>query len=407
MIPVKQAVDIVLNESTRLPGETVPLTDATGLVLAEEVRSDVEMPPFDKSAMDGYAVVSDDTQNGPGDLEVVGVIPAGQQPEFTITSGQAAKIMTGAPLPDGADAVLQVERTELLSDGKVKLLESVVPGQNVARRGEIMKGGDKVLAQGTFISPAVVGMLAAVGRAEVPVYRRPTVGVMVTGSELVEITRTPGPAQIRDSNGYALTSQIRDAGATARYLGMAPDKLAALTEMVKRGLRNDVLLVSGGVSMGDLDLVEEVLARLEVEIFFDKVNIKPGKPLVFGRRGRTLAFGLPGNPVSASTCFEVFVKPAVRKMMGFRHLHNPRVPARLEEDFPVTSKREIFHPAYTVLRDGVFRTVPVWWRGSADILAFARSNSFLVIPSGSAGLSAGDGVEVMLRNEFWSSMEDD
>lgn len=403
MIAVKQALDIIAQQTTGLADEEVTILEACGCILAEEVFSDIDMPPFDKSSMDGYAVRSRDLTYVPAELQQVGFIAAGVSPDFSVQPGQAAKIMTGAPMPKGADSVQMVEKTESVGVEAVRILESVANRQNVALKGEIFRNNERVLAKGTYISPAVIGVLACVGKASVKVYKRPRVGILVTGSELVEVNIRPAPAQIRNSNGYALYHQVLETGGRPEQLGVAPDDPDKLTRSIEAGLKNDVLLVSGGVSMGDLDLVENVFENLGVKVLFEKVNMKPGKPLVFGRKDETLVFGLPGNPVSTSTVFEVFVKPALLKMMGFPHTHNPVVPAVLRQDFETKTKRELYHPARSFLEDGRFFVEPILSRGSADILAFSKSNAFLVVRSGVRKLEAGATVPVMLRNDFWRS----
>ncbi|MFQ5707344.1 MAG: gephyrin-like molybdotransferase Glp [bacterium] len=403
MISVQDALDITLAETRRLQAEEVSLLQACGYILAEEVFSDVDMPPFEKSSMDGYAVKYVDLKKAPAVLEVVGWIPAGTHPEFTIRRGQTAKIMTGAPLPAGADSVQIVEKSEPVADGRVKLLESIAPGGNVARAAEVLKAGEKVFGAGTYVSPAVVSVLATVGKSTVKIYRRAEVGILVTGSELVEIDQKPGLAQIRNSNGYTLYHQALEAGARPQHFGVVRDDADEITEKIEAGLSKDVLLISGGVSMGDLDLVAGILKKLGVQILYHKVNVKPGKPLAFGKKGRTLVFGLPGNPVSSSTIFEIFVKPTLLKMMGFRQIHNARVKAVLAADFRHKSKRETYHPARTVCADGQFHVTPLQSKGSADVLAFAKSNSFLILPGDRPAYDRGDQVEVMLRSEVWKT----
>ncbi|RMF63452.1 MAG: molybdopterin molybdenumtransferase MoeA, partial [Calditrichaeota bacterium] len=287
MITVKEAVQRVLQETELLGHEELSVVEARGHVLAEEVRADVDMPPFHKSSMDGYALKASDTARTPAVLEVVGTIPAGTSPTLEVQAGQAAKIMTGAPLPAGADAVQKVELTTSGPDGRVTILEPVVGGTNVAKQGEIFAAGAVVASRGTFITPAVVGLLAAVGRESVQVFARPKVAVLVTGDELVPLGQKPGPGQIRNSNGYALQAQVLGCGAIPEVLGVSSDVKEVLAQKIADGLNADVLLISGGVSMGDFDLVEDVLAEHAVTMFFQKVSIKPGKPTVFGRREKS------------------------------------------------------------------------------------------------------------------------
>jgi molybdopterin molybdotransferase len=401
MISVQQALDIVLDHTVVSTPETVSIFEAGGYVLAEDIRSDIDMPPFDKSTMDGYALKAGDVAQAPTVLEVVGAIPAGAFPEFEIRSGQAAKIMTGAPLPKGADAVQIVEKTAAAENGRVTILEPVAPGKNISPQSEIIAVGEKVLSRGTFINPAVIGVLAAVGKSEVKIHRRPRVAILVTGDELVEIQQKPQAGQIRNSNGYALYHQVRNCGALPQPLGVAPDQREALRTKIAEGLQRDVLLISGGVSMGDLDLVEEVFKQLDVKILFEAVNIKPGKPTVFGKRENTLVFGLPGNPVSASTVFEIIVKPALRKMMGHAQVHNIRRRAIAANDFDSKTRRDNYAPARTYFEEDKILTAVLPSKGSSDILAFARSNSFAIVPGEVQKIKRGELVEVVLRDEFW------
>ncbi len=380
MISLSEAIRKTLEMTSRLPVESVPLSEASGRILAEEVATDIDMPPFDKSSMDGFALRAHDCAKLPATLEVAGQIPAGTYPDFQISKGQAAGIMTGAPMPDGADSVQQVEKTQSPTPTSVSILEPVRPGQNVARRGEIMTTGQRVLASGVRISAAVVGLLATVGKYQVQVYRRPTVAILVTGDELVGVDEIPGPGQIRNSNGYALCAQVLAAGAIAETMGVAADERDELREKIRIGLECDVLILSGGVSMGEYDFVAEALTELGTNIHYNKVRVKPGKPTVFGHRGDTLVFGLPGNPVSASTIFELIARPALRKMMGFAQFQNLQVEAVLDGEFVSKTNRAYFHPAHTCFRDGAYHTTPLQTTGSADIWAFARSNSYVIAP---------------------------
>ncbi len=401
MIQVDDAIQTALNAVSPLGCERLPLQQANGYILAEDIASDIEMPPFDKSAMDGYALRAEDVANAPVELDVVGTVAAGVFPDFAAGPGQAVKIMTGAPLPQGSDSVQMIEKTEATAGQKVRILESVAPGKHVAVKGEVIRQAEIVLKKGTYLSPAVAGVLATVGVEAVPVYKRPKVGILVTGDELVEIHEIPKAGQIRNSNGHALFSQVLASGAIPVTLGIAPDNIADLYDKLEEGLSNDVLLISGGVSMGEFDFVEKVLDKLAVKIHFDKVNIKPGKPTVFGTTDTCNVFGLPGNPVSASTIYEIIVRPVLRKMLGHVNLHNLCESATLLADFRNTTRRVNYHPAITTLQEGKFQVIPVKSKGSADVSAFAASNSYLIASEENHLYNKGDRVEVMLRDEFW------
>jgi molybdopterin molybdotransferase len=398
MIKLHEAFEIVLQHTPRLSAERVLLLQARGRVLAEDVASDVDMPRFARSGVDGYAVRVADLSRLPARLQVAGNIAAGTFPEFVLAAGQAAKIMTGAPVPEGADAVQMIERARAASNAKeVDILEAVARGANITPLGSEAQRGQVVAPAGSFISPAMIGLLAAVGRSEVNVYRAPSVGVIATGDELVEIHEQPERAQIRNSNSYCLFAQIEDAHATPHVLGIARDQKSQLRELIQRGLQYDVLLLTGGVSMGDLDLVEDVFAELGFEIFFNKVAVKPGKPVVFARAGKTLVFGLPGNPVSAATIFELLVRPVIRKMMGHAIYQNQIVSARLTQRFLNRSGRENYAAAWTWYENGGYHVRPLPSKGSGDVVSYAASNSYLICPIDRTELHAEEHVQAMLR----------
>jgi len=403
MITVRQALEIVLQQTARLPIETKSLLESAGRVLAKDVISDVDMPPFPRSTMDGFAVRSDDIRNAPVRLQVVGTIPAGSYPNFSLQPRQAAKIMTGAPLPSGADAVQMVEKTRALDEGTaVVILESAAFGHNVSPFGSEARQDEVMLPAGTFISPGVIGLLAAVGKITVSVYGAPAVGILATGDELVDITVKPALGQIRNSNSFTLYAQVRQAGGRPQLLGIAKDTKTDLRNCIAEGLQYDLFLATGGVSMGDLDLVEKVFAEFDLEVFFDKIAMKPGKPVVMARSsaGR-LIFGLPGNPVSATTVFEVLVRPAMRKMMGFPVYQNQMVLATLTEPFANRSGRENYAPAVTWYEEKRFMVRPLKSKGSGDVVTYAKSNSYLICPIDCAELLPNENVVVMLRPDFF------
>jgi len=403
MITVRQALEIALQKTARLPIATIPLLESSGHILAADVISDVDMPPFPRCTMDGYAVRSADVHNAPARLQVVGTIPAGSYPNFSLQPQQAAKIMTGAPLPYGADAVQMVEKTRPLEDGSaVAILESVPAGHNVSPLGSEARQGEVVLPAGKFISPGVIGLLAATGKSAVAVYRAPIVGILATGDELVEIEAKPGRGQIRNSNSATLYAQVQTAGGRPDLLGVAKDAKASLRHRIADGLHYDLFLATGGVSMGDLDLVEEVFAEFGLEVFFDKIAMKPGKPVVMARSNRGgIIFGLPGNPLSATTIFEVLVRPVMRKMMGFPVYQNQMVLATLTEPFANRSGRENYAPAVTWYEEKHFMVRPLKSKGSGDIVTYAKSNSYLICPIDRAELAPDETVVVMLRPDFF------
>jgi molybdopterin molybdotransferase len=404
MIPVEQALEIVLRETGVLPPEEVGLDDALSRVLAEDVRSDTDLPPFDRAAMDGYAVRAADVAGAPVALEVKGEVRAGQWPDLVVGPGQAVRIMTGAPVPRGATAVQQLEKTQALDEFRVTILEPAVEGANVARRGSQVREGDVVLSRGRMIDPAAVAVLASAGKGRVRAARRPAVGILVTGDEIVDVTAVPGPGQIRNSNGPAVAAQARLAGGEVRLLGVAPDRPEALETALRAGLSADVLVVSGGVSAGDYDLVEPALLELGATFLFTKVAIKPGAPLVFGRLGRTLVFGLPGNPVSAQVTFDLFVRPALLKMQGARVLSRPRVRVELLAGVTNRSGRKNHLPVRVRFEGGRLAARPVRSTGSSDLAAHARANALAVVDADRTAVEAGETVEAVLLGNF---LEDD
>lgn len=401
MIPVDKALEIVLAHTGTLPAEEVLLEGALGRVLAEEVASDLDLPPFDRAMMDGYALRAQDVDAVPARLAVVGQLRAGQFSDRVVQAGEAVQIMTGAPVPAGATAVVPVERTRALDAGRaVDVLERIPAGANIAPAGSEVTAGQTVLERGRTIDPAVVAVLAAVGRGRVRVGRRPRVSIVVTGDELVDVWQTPPRGRIRDSNGPAVLAQARWAGAEARLIGPVPDRSERLAEAVREGLDGDVLVVSGGVSEGAYDLVEQVLTRFDVGLLFTKVAIKPGAPLVFGRRGDLLVFGLPGNPVSAQVTFDLFVRAALLRLQGARVVGRPVAEAELLQAVTNRSGRRAHLPVRVRWEDGRLVARPVHSQGSADVVAHAHANALAVLESTRTSASPGDRVPVVLLGNF-------
>ena len=404
MIPMNEAVQIVMDSVKPLDSTTVPLMESLGYTLSERVVSDINMPPFEKATMDGYAVVGADVvgacRSDPVSLEVVEEIQAGSVPTKSISSGLAARIMTGAPMPAGADTVVMVEET-VSDNGTVKILEAAVPGQNRVPLGEDVRKGDTVLEAPCRIRPPEIGILAAVGMTEVPVYRRPIVGVVATGDEIVEPGETPAPGQIRNSNGYSMATQVSRAGGIPKYLGIAGDTVEDLRRVMEEGLDScDCLLLSGGVSAGVYDLVQGVMQDLGVSVLFDRIKMKPGKPLTFGTAGSKLVFGLPGNPVSSLVGLELLVRPAIRKMQAMSDPHRPRVSAKLEASFDQTPGREQFVPAFSVFSAGAWSTRWVGHHGSADLFSISEANSLFVVGAEVSSVEAGESVDTVLLSEW-------
>ena len=403
MLSVDEALQQVLARAAPCAPQVRPCGEALGLVLAEDISSDVDSPPHDKSLVDGYAVVADDLSDGSATLEVLEEVTAGAVPTRPVARGRATRIMTGAPVPNGADAVVMIERTELLTDPnktpRVRIAApAVLAGQNIMRRATSLARGDVVLRTGARLRPIELGLLAEVGRVEVCVVDRPTVAVLPTGNELVPPVKVPAAGQIRNSNGPMLAAAAAAAGASPVDLGIAVDDPRQLRTAIERGLQCDLLLISGGVSAGVLDLVPGVLAELGVEQVFHKVDLKPGKPLWFGVLPRSgshaLVFGLPGNPVSSLVCFELFVRPAIGRMAG-RDAALEEVSAPLAVEFQQRSDRPTYHPARLVGTGANLTVTPLDWQGSADLRTLVDAGALACFPGGARTYAAGKVIRVL------------
>lgn len=383
------------------PTESVELLAAAGRVLAEPVVADRDLPPFRRSTRDGYAVRSADLSQLPAMLEVVGEIRAGEALEKiprNIGGGQTASIMTGAPVPSGADAVVMVEYSS--AHGKhVEITRGATAGENIVARGAEACAGRMLFDRGTRMNAAAVALAASVGKSRLKVCKRPRVAVLTTGDEIVGVGATPGPTQIRNSNSYSLAAQIEKAGGEAVLLPIAPDELPPLRRLIEEGLKADLLLMTGGVSMGRYDLVEQALGQLHAEFFFTGAKIQPGRPVVFGKcgwGGRDVYFlGLPGNPVSTMVTFELFARPMLEALTGQSAAPLQFLYARLKKEIRVKTGLKRFLPA---MLSGEFENCEVElvaWQGSGDIAATARANCYLVIPPDRERISAGEWVAVM------------
>ncbi|MEB2309407.1 MAG: molybdopterin molybdotransferase MoeA [Candidatus Brocadiaceae bacterium] len=396
MISVDTAIKIVEDTIRPLPVITIPFENALGFCLAQDVYSDIDMPPFDRSAMDGYAVIAEDTTPAPVELTVIEDIAAGHMPTKTISRGQASKIMTGAAVPKGADAVVKFEETEDLSaNSRVKILRSIDRRRNISSRGEDMQVGQTVLRKNMLIRPQEIGILATVGKSHVEVFAAPTIGIISTGDELVNVGMKPSAAQIRNSNGYSLAAQSRSMRTDVELLGIVKDTKEEISKMMCRGFRKDILILSGGVSMGEYDLVGDVMKDLNTQIYFEKVALRPGKPVIFGKKDKTFIFALPGNPVASFVTFELFIYPAIRKMMGFPNIHRTTVKASLEMEILVKRKRREYRPALLRMHNNAWLVSPVEWHGSADLLATTMANCLLIVREDAEKLMAGDLVDVI------------
>ena len=399
MISVAEAIQIVREKTHSLGSEKVDLPNALGRVLAHEIVADSDLPPFDRSQMDGYAVRASDTTAAPVSLRIVGESAAGKGWHKRMEAGEAVRIMTGAPVPDGADSVQQVELTHELKDGTVvELLSAVEHGKSIVRRGEEIKAGETILQPGVTINAAMMAVLAAFGYAEVQVARRPRVAVAATGSELVGVNEQPGLDQIRDSNNYSISAYAELAGAVVQRLPLTRDETSLLKHQIAEAANNcDVVVTSGGVSMGVYDLTKAALKELDAEIFFERVALRPGKPIVFARLpGGALVFGLPGNPVSVSVTFNLFTRTALLAMQGVNEPVLKQETAVLARAVKGTNDRESYLPAQlTTNDDGELIAFPLKWGGSSDFVSFALTTALVIIPAGVKSMEAGSLVKAI------------
>ena len=402
----RKIVEQHASQVTSGTAETIDLIAAARRVLAEHIRADRDLPPFRRATRDGFAVRAVDVAKTPVALNVVGEIRAGAsaaQSALQVGSHQAVEIMTGAPVPAGADAVVMVEYTQRNGES-VEVQRPVTSGENVVPRGSECKAEDLLLSAGTRLTPASIGLAASVGKAQLSVYARPGVAILSTGDEVIDVTRNPGPNQIRNSNTYSLAAQVQSAGAMPLMLPIAPDRPEPLRELIEEGLEADLLLLSGGVSMGKYDLVEQIFTELEAEFFFTGAQIQPGKPIVFGRASAsdtekaTYFFGLPGNPVSTMVCFELFACPMIEALSGASPNPLRFLQARLKSEVRTKTGLTRFLPAQLT---GEFVNVEVElvrWQGSGDMVSTARANCYLVIPPDREKFAAGEMVSVLVTN---------
>ncbi|MEK7828934.1 MAG: gephyrin-like molybdotransferase Glp [Deltaproteobacteria bacterium] len=388
MISVEAALEIILSEIKPLGMERINVFSSLGRVLGEDIFASTDNPPWDNSAMDGYALRAIDTKtaskNKPIILKVIEDLPAGYTAKKTIKKGEAIRIMTGAPMPKGADAVLMVEDTEKTEikgqKSEVKIFREARLGDNIRKAGEDFRKGDLVLTKGVTIRPAEIGMLAAVGKPIVYVHQRPKVAVLSTGDELVEIDETPTDGKIRNSNSYAIAAQVRACGAIPVQLGIARDNKKNLREKLEAGLTADCIVSSGGVSVGDFDFVKDVLKEMGSEMRFWKVAMKPGKPLAFGVIGGKPAFGLPGNPISSMVAFEQFAMPAILKMMGKKDVFKRVFYASLTKPIKKKSGRLHFVRGVLEQKNGKFYATPLEGQGSGILSSMVKANCLIVLP---------------------------
>ncbi len=390
MILLEEAYKIVMDSVELMKTEKINFTNSLGLILANDIFSDIDMPPFDKSAMDGYACKMTDINQ---ELQVIEVIPAGKSPEKEIQSGECAQIMTGAMIPNGADCVLMVEHTEKTADNRIKYLKEKTK-DNICYKAEDVQTGQKVIEKGTLIKPQHIAILASVGATEIEVYQKPKVGVISTGDEIVEPHVKPGPSKIRNSNGYQLFSQIERCNAIANYVGIASDNEEDTYHVIMKAMEeNDVILLSGGVSMGEFDFVPYIMQKAGIDIKFQKIAVQPGKPTTFGTKESKRIFGLPGNPVSSYIQFELLVRPLLAEMMG--HTFNP-LQISMEMGIDHSRKRSERMSWYPITIADNGTVIPASYHGSAHIHGLESADGISFFPIGKAEIKKGEKVHVRL-----------
>lgn len=400
MISVDEALKTILEKTCVLEAEEVPLLEALGKALAGDIYSPNDIPPFTNSAMDGYAVIAEDTYGAskekPVVLEIIEDLPAGAVPSKKITRGKTSKIMTGAVFPEGADSVVIVEETESF-DGRVKIFSPVEKGENIRLAGEDVKRDSLVLKKGTYIKPAVVGMLASLGLSMVKVMRKPKVAIIATGDELIEPGEKLTPGKIRNSNSYSIAAQVIQLGAEPVNLGIARDNPGDIERKIKEGLsKGDILITSAGVSVGEYDFVKNVMKKIGVEPVFWRIAMRPGKPLSFGLYGKKPVFGLPGNPTSSMISFDQFVSPAILKMAGFSDIKRRYMLAVLKED--IKKRKDLRHFIRVILSEenGEWTASTTGPQGSGILTSMVLANGLLILPEELEIVKAGTKLPVQL-----------
>ncbi len=399
MISVDEARRLVLDPAPEPVIEATPLLESLGRVLAQDISAADDIPIYDNSAMDGYAVIADDVKGAdesyPVRLVIAGSsIPAGKLPAKKVDPGFCVPVMTGAAMPDGADAV--VIKEDVQRDGKSMLVfREVMQGENVRYRGEDIKKGDTVLRSHNSICPASIGVLASLGINKLATFKPPVIGVIVTGDELIEIDKKLEKARVRDSNSYTLSAQIIDAGAGYNRYGIVADDEKLISKNIEKALReNDVILISGGTSMGEYDLVRDTLEDMGAELFFWRVNQKPGRPLTLYRLEGKPIFGLPGNPVSVMICFEMYVRPLIRKMMGFKQLFRPLVRAEALHEFRNKKGATVFARTILKNKDGRYFFSSTGIKGAGMLTSMVRANAIACFPPDMGDVRKGSIMEV-------------
>lgn len=408
MITVKEALQIILDATVPLGFEKIGILESQGRIIAEDVYAPRDIPPRDNSAMDGFGLTSEDTAGASNDtpllFDIIEDVPAGHMPEKIVGFAEAVRIMTGAPVPEGVDAVIPVENAEM--DGnQVKIFEEARIGQNVRYRGEDVKEGECVLSRGRVMRPAEIGMLAALGRSFVSVYQKPLVAIVASGDELIDVDGVATPEKIISSNTYSGASQVIECGAVPMLVGIAGDTKEDLIAKFTSALRADVIVSSAGVSVGDHDYVKDAMKEMGVIIEFQNVAQRPGRPFTFGRSDRKLFFGLPGNPVSSMVTFEEYVRPTLLKMSGHTRLFRRTVTAVLKEDIKKKKGLRFFIRGIVTMGEGKCHVATTGDQGSGILKSMVRANGIIVIPEDTTYCRAGDTVIVQLTDRSFEGNE--
>jgi molybdopterin molybdotransferase len=407
MISVEEALERILAEIRPLDIVQLPLSEALGAVLAQDIIAHEDMPPFANSAMDGFALLSKDSRPRDGQpprLRVTGGVAAGYIADRPVEEGTAMRIMTGAPVPPGADSIIQVELTR--SNGPesewVEVLQEVAPGNNIRPAGEDIRAGQYVLHSGAEIGPWEIGVLATLGWARVPVVRRAHVAILGTGDEVIDVDEPLRPGKIRNSNSYLLEAAVRGAGAEPHRLGIARDTVESLREKFGAAITHDLILTSGGVSVGEFDLVKNIMQE-QGEINFWRINMRPGKPVAFGHIKGVPLLGLPGNPVSSAVTFELFGRPVIRKMQGHTRLVKPQIEVVVEDGVGERAMRRHYVRAHVEWRDGRFVARTTGNQGSNITTSLLNANAFVIVPEGGAEVRPGETARAMMLD--WPEVE--
>jgi molybdopterin molybdotransferase len=400
MMSVEEALARILAEIQALPTTQVPLPEALGLVLAQDIVAQEDIPPFSNSAMDGFALLSRDSQPRSGQpprLRVTGGVAAGYVADQAVTEGTTMRIMTGAPVPPGADTVIQVEltRSEDPQSEWVEIMQAVPPGNNIRPAGEDMHRGQTILLQGNEIGSWEIGVLATLGWANVPVTRRPHIAIVATGDEVIDVDEPLRPGKIRNSNSYLLEAAVRLAGAIPHRLGVARDTVESLREKFTEAIQYDLIITSGGVSVGDFDLVKNIMAE-QGHVDFWRINMRPGKPVAFGSIGNVPLLGLPGNPVSAAVTFELFGRPVIRKMLGHTRLLRPQVDVVVTDGVNERVMRRHYVRAWVEWRDGRFVARTTGNQGSHITTSLLHTNALIIVPEGGVQIQAGGSAKAIM-----------